>query len=193
MHIQYLRHFAHAHDEIPAFHAAYLVLTFLAAAMLNMGAFGLLIIAHMSLDIVKYREIHGKNWLVTLEATFRESLVDIAVFCVGLVFAVYLHNTIGLVGLSGLLRAEATMLRMLGTVIPKLTILNDFLKMMVHLRHYLQRVHPQLQREWTPLERVCVLSIAVTLGLIAGATSIMNVDPAIVERVLVEELVPWRI
>ena len=47
-----VRHFAHEHDDQPAFHATYLVIAFLTALLFNLGAFGLLIIAHMSLDMV---------------------------------------------------------------------------------------------------------------------------------------------
>ena len=57
--IRHLRIFAHEHDDIPAFHAAYLVGTFLAAAIFNLGFFLLLIIGHMCLDVVKYRDFHG--------------------------------------------------------------------------------------------------------------------------------------
>ena len=64
-----LRTFAWVHDELPAFHAAYLVLTFLTAALFNFGVFALLIAAHMMLDFVKYREVHG----FTLLNTFRRS------------------------------------------------------------------------------------------------------------------------
>ena len=47
------RLFAHRHDELPAFHAAYLVITVLCAALLSLGAFAALIVAHIALDYVK--------------------------------------------------------------------------------------------------------------------------------------------
>ena len=91
-----VRHFAHVHDDLPAFHAGYLVLTILVASLLNLGVFGLLIIAHMALDYVKYREHHGFSWRRTMEGMVRESLVDIALLGVGVVFAVYFHHTVAL-------------------------------------------------------------------------------------------------
>ena len=53
-----LRRILHSHDEYPAFHAGYLVLTFLIAALFNLGMFALLISAHMMLDYIKYTELH---------------------------------------------------------------------------------------------------------------------------------------
>ena len=102
----HLRHFAHEHDDLPAFHAVYLLLAILSAGFFNLGAFGLLIVAHMVLDVVKYRDRHGYSWHQTYDGVVRESLVDITLLLVGTVFAVYLHHSVGVASLSGLMRAE---------------------------------------------------------------------------------------
>lgn len=190
----YARHFAHCHDDLPAFHAGYLVLTFLVTAMFNMGAFGLLIVAHMALDIVKYREVHQYSWTGVVQGVVRESLIDITLLFIGFVFAVYLHHSIaGVASLSGLMRAEVTVIRMLGTIIPKLKILHHFLKVIAHLRHYLDTVHPHMSEGLTPLERTCVMSLFLTGVMLLLSPWILEIDTETFIRVVEEELVPWNL
>ena len=69
--------FARGHDDIPAFHAGYLLLTFLAAALFNLGICAIFVCGHMSLDLYKYRDVHHYTWMQTVRATMLESLVDL--------------------------------------------------------------------------------------------------------------------
>ncbi len=188
-----LRTFAHAHDDLPAFHAAYLIFTFLAAALLNLGFFGLLIIGHMSLDVVKYRDFHGYSWKTTIEGVVRESLVDITLLLVGVVFVVYLHHSAGIASLSGLMRAEITVLSGLGIMVPKLKILHHVLKIMSHLYHYLETVHPKIHHGWSSLDLLCFHFIVVAILLILMAAPLMDVPFTEVQAILSHELVPWHI
>ena len=145
-----LKRFAHYHDDLPAFHAAYLVLTFLAAAVLNMGFFAFLIVVHMALDCVKYREIHRFSWPKAIEGMLRESLIDLTLLFFGLVVAVYLHPIVtGLSGIKGLMLAEITILRGIGVMGTKLTILYDTLKILAHVEQYLHRIHPRIGKKAT--------------------------------------------
>jgi len=188
-----LRAFAHQHDDLPAFHAGYLVLTLLAAALFNMGAFALLIVAHMTLDYVKYRELHGMSFRSTWEGILRESLVDITLLSVGLVFAVYFHHTGGIAGLSGLMRAEFTIIRALGTVIPKMKILQDFLKVVSHLHHYMAHIHPHFRDAYTAVERACFFFLGIALTLLVLASPILDISMTDYQQVLMEELIPWNL
>ncbi|MBI3336506.1 hypothetical protein HYZ98_02985 [Candidatus Peregrinibacteria bacterium] len=186
-----LRIFAHTHDDLPAFHAGYLVLTFLVAAMFNMGTFALLVIAHMSLDIVKYREVHGYSWKRVIEGTVRESIVEVALLFTGLVFAVYFHHSVaGVAAVSGLMRAEFTVIRALGTIIPKVYILQDVLKIVAHIHHYLDSIHPCMHKEWTRLEKICLASFAASVLLLVIAPSILGLDAVIIEQIIREEIIP---
>lgn len=188
-----LRSFAHKHDTLPAFHAAYLVLAFLAAAMFNLGVFGLLILMHMTLDYVKYREVHKLGLKETWLGMVHESLMDVALFSVGLVFSVYFHHSVGVANISGLLRAELTIVRMLGTLIPKFVMLESFLKIVAHLHHYMEHLHPGLRSEWSRTDRYMMLTIAVCFILLFSAGEIMNVDGAVIRMIVLWELVPWNI
>ena len=188
-----LRWFAHEHDDIPAFHAAYLVLTFLAAAMFNVGAFGLLIIFHMCLDIVKYREIHNLSWRGTLKGVAHESLVDVTLFMLALLISVYFHHSVGLVSVSGLLHAELSIFRALGTMIPKAIILEHFLKVVSHIHHYMEQVHPGMRlNRWKPIDKVYIVFTTLSLALLVGAPYIMNVDGEVIRLIVFSELVPWN-
>lgn len=187
-----LRTFAHEHDEIPAFHAGFLVLTFLAAAMFNLGAFAILIFMHMCLDVVKYREIHKFSWSMTVKGVLHESLIDMMLLSVGLVFSVYFHHSVFTAGVSGLLRAEITVVRALGTIIPKLKILHHFLKIIAHLNYYLETVHPHLRKEWTKADKLYMFFILVSVGLLFAAPALMDADPSVVRMVVLWELTPWN-
>jgi hypothetical protein len=187
-----LRSFAHQHDDLPAFHAAYLVLTLLAASLFNLGFFAALIVLHMALDVFKYRDVHRYSWNRTLEGMLRESLVDISLLGMGLCVAVYLHPSLPLFsGVQGLMLAEITILRAVGVITPKLKILYDFLKIIAHVDLYLQHVHPHLGKSASAIEYVALLSLFVSLGLLLIAPLILLIDPAQYMSILLGELVPW--
>ncbi len=192
--MQYLKYFAHRHDQLPAFHATYLVLTVLAASLFPLGAFGLLIIAHMSLDCVKYREHHRYTWNRTGIAMLRESLVDITLFMLGLLFAVYLHHSLpGIAALSGLYRSEVTLLRAFGTLIPKMKILYDFLAVLSNLHHYLHHVPTYVKKGWDPVEYVSLFSLPIIVVLLLLAPSVLSLDATHFAVILRSELIPWNI
>lgn len=188
-----LRRFAYVHDELPAFHAGYLVLTLLVAALLNLGAFAVLIAAHMALDLVKYREHHHCSWRRTAEGIVRENLCDFALLAVALVFAVYLHSTVGLAGVSGLLRAKLTIVRAAATLAPKLKILQRFFAILAHLHLHIDTTHPRLRAEWSSGERAAFACIAASVALIAAAPVLMDISNAALLFVLAEELLPVRL
>jgi hypothetical protein len=147
----------------------------------------------MVLDYVKYREVHGYDFRGTVEGIMRESLVDVALLFVGLVFAVYLHHSVGIASLSGLMRAEVTILRAVAIAVPKIKILHHFLKIMSHLHHYLQQVHPHMRKEFTGLDYLCIYFIAISVVLIALAAPLMHVDISLIQNILADELLPWRL
>lgn len=192
--MHHFRLFAARHDQLPAFHATYLVLAILIGAMLPLGAFGLLIVAHMTLDFVKYREVHAFSWNKTIIAMVRESLIDITLLLSGLTFAVYLHHSLpAIAGLSGLYRSELTILRGLATFMPKLRILHETISILNHLRQYLTTVPPHLKRKLQPIEHLCFLALGVVVVLLALAPGVLGLDSAHYMMILKSELIPWNI
>ena len=188
-----VRTFARRHDELPAFHAAYLVLTILVAALLNFGAFGLLILAHMALDTVKYREVHHLHWLQTIRATLRENLFDHTLFTLGLLIAVYLHRSLpGIVGIGGLLRSEITLARGIGTLLPKAEIFQRFLHVLFHLRHHLIHIDTPPGERLTPTERFSLVLMGCGALLLLLAPAILHIDSAHLLRIIQGELLPWN-
>lgn len=190
---QPIRNFAHSHDDIPAFHAGYLILAILFAALFNLGAFLLLIVAHMSLDLVKYRERHGFSWVKTGEGILRESLNDITLLSIGLALSVYLHHHIGISTISGLLHLHVSIIRSLILLVPKFQILRHFLTVVLHLRRYIQDLHPGMSRGWSGPEQCCFAMIGITLTLVVFAAPLMHVPWSLVGDILAEELIPWRL
>ena len=189
-----LKSFALRHDQLPAFHAGYLVLTILIASMFHLGAFALLIIGHMTLDCIKYRETHHYSWRKTGMAMLRESLVDITLLLLGLLFAVYLHHSLPVIaGLSGLYRSEVTVMRALGMFIPKVRILCEFLCILSNIHQYMNTVPTYLGKKWTPVEYTCVLSLALMVVLMLLAPAVLSVDASLILGILGAEMVPWKI
>ena len=187
-----VRTFAHRHDELPAFHAAYLVLTILVAALFNLGTFGLLILAHMVLDTVKYREVHRMRWPVTIHATIRENLFDHTLFVLGFLIAVYLHHSLpGIAGISGILRSEITIARSMGTLLPKIEILQRFIHVIFHLRHHLTHIETPIGERFTPTERFSIILIGCSALLLILAPVILHIDGAQFLLIAQEEIIPW--
>ncbi|MBI3332380.1 hypothetical protein HYZ99_05505 [Candidatus Peregrinibacteria bacterium] len=190
---QTLRRFAHHHDEMPAFHAGYLVITFLIAALFNLGVFAMLIAAHMSLDYVKYSEVHEFSFRKTLKGMFFESLIDIMLLSVALVFAVYLHYAAGLIALSGLLRAEQTILRAFGTLVPKLEILHHVYVDFVDVKHHMNSLPEEMMKGWTMVDKVCAFCAVAALLLVALAPYLLSLDQANFTQILQDQLIPWNL
>jgi hypothetical protein len=167
--LHHIRIFAHEHDDIPAFHAAYLVGTFLAAAIFNLGFFLVLIAAHMCLDIIKYRDLHGFGWLLTARAVIYENIVDIALFLLALTFAVYLHHTFAVIAVSGLVRSEFTIIRGLGTILPKMGIVEHTFGILLNFHAYLYSLHPDLKQPIARVHRWSSITVIICLILLGLA------------------------
>lgn len=161
-----VRSFAHQHDDIPAFHAAFLVTTFLAAALFHAGFFALLILLHMCLDYVKYRDYYGLSFGTTFKALLLESIHDIGLLLLSLTFAVYLHHTFFLVAASGFLRSELTIFRALGVILPRVRIVEHMLAILLDVHSYFLAPHPSLKRPLTRMERYSFVTTFLCLGLL---------------------------
>ena len=184
------RGFAHEHDEIPAFHAAFLVGTILCAAVFNLGFYLLLILAHVSLDFVKYREVHKMTWRKTLKAAALESIGDIALFLTALTFAVYLNHTYMLSAMGGFMRAELTVLKAFGTLLPKIRILENICAIALNFHGYLHTTHPALERKFTRLEKWSLRTIVVCSMLLLFAVLVFQVNHWDLLVILEHELIP---
>ncbi len=188
--IRRIRVFAHEHDDVPAFHATYLVCTVLAASLFNLGFFLLLILGHMSLDFVKYREIHHFDLPTTFKAMILESIVDISLFLFSLTVGIYLSHAYVLAALSGLLRSELTVLRAVGTIIPKIYILENMACILFNFQSYLHSIHPNLRIPLTRIQHwslrvtyVCLFALAMTIVFFHGREmTLLNI--------LARELIP---
>jgi hypothetical protein len=134
---QQFRQFAHEHDEIPAFHAAYIVAAIFISLLFHLGAFALLILFHILLDVFKYREIHGYSLRETVRAALLESIVDIALFFFALTLSVYVHNTLLITMLGGFTRSELTIVQFLGSFFAKLKILENFFELFTYFHAYM--------------------------------------------------------
>ncbi len=155
------RTFAHEHDDIPAFHAAYLVGTLLVAAIFHLGFFAILIVMHMCLDYVKYRDYFRYDLRTTFKAMMLESLVDIACFMVALTFSVYLSTSYLLVATSGFLRSGLTVLRAFGTILPKIHILESVVLKFANMHAYLYTPHPDIRKPLSKVHRWSLIVIGM--------------------------------
>ncbi|MEQ1849386.1 MAG: hypothetical protein ABL890_02230 [Candidatus Peribacteraceae bacterium] len=173
---------------MPAFTAVYLVGTILAAALLSLGWFLLLIVLHMSLDIVKYREVHGYSTLRTLKAVLLESASDIALLLTAITFAVYLHHTFLLSSVSGLMRSQLTIVRALGMLIPETSILQHAVVVGMNIHEYMHSPHPDIDQSFTRVEKWSLITIVVTLILLLIAVPFVAQNGHSVSLIIAEEL-----
>lgn len=185
--------FAARHDHSPAFHATYLVVTILIAAMLNLGAFVLLIAAHMTLDVVKYREIHGMRWKLVWRGVVRESLIDLVLLAVGFTSVVYLHHNVGIMAASGLLRSEVTILKGLILVTTKSRILFDVLCVLNALPQHMQTIAVHPKKPWSALECFLFGVLGACAVLLFVLPVLLGLPFELLQRALEGQLVPWHI
>ncbi len=186
--------FARSHDDLPAFNAAYWMLTLLAAMLFNAGAFAVLIGAHMTLDVYKYRQVHGRSWRKVCEGVFRENLLDISVLSLGVAFSVYCHTALPIfAGLRGMLRTEIAVLNAIVQVTVKTHVLHGFLTILANIHEYFEQMHPRMNRGLSLVETVAVASLIVTVSLTLVAPWVLGLDAAQVSHVASDILVPWKL
>lgn len=166
------RLFAHQHDEVPAFHAAFLVSTILTAAIFPLGIFALLIGLHMLLDCIKYRDFFHLSILLTIRAVFLESIVDIALFLVALCFAVYFNTTFAITVTSGLIRSEFTIIRAIGTILPKVRIIEHLFTVLAHIDTYFTVSERSLHTSVTVSQRIALVTIGIAVVLLFSSVLI---------------------
>ena len=169
-----LRTFAHEHDDVPAFHATYLVATFFVAAVFSLGYFAILIAMHMALDYVKYRDYFHFSFAFTLKAMLIESIVDIALLLLSLTFAIYLSHDLALALLSGVFRSGLTILEAFATIVPKIQIFEHVLAVFFNVHEYLYSPHVDLRRPLPMVHRLSLVSIAVTTLLLLASFVIFH-------------------
>ena len=185
-----VRIFAAVHDRVPAFHAASIVLTILAAALLNVGAFAVLIVAHAVLDVIKYRDVHACAWRMTLAATLRESLVDLFFLALALCFAFTLHHGQSVFVLSGVVRLEEVLIRLFGIALPRLEVLVHGMWVFTNVRQHLVDTREATGR-WRFSELFFLCGFIACLLFLASVPFFL--DSGTVQNVLVRTMVPWRI
>ncbi len=188
-----LRAIAHAHDDIPAFHAGYLVATFMAAALFNLGFFLLLILVHMGLDVLKYRNVHRYSPGRTAWAVFFESLFDITLLSTSLMLSLYLNRTYGIPAVSGVIRSGMTLLLAFGTMAPKMRVLEDVDMTFFHMHRHLYSIPKSVRSPLTWGQKICLCMLGVSLYFIFLAPFIFHHQLSAVLWVLEYQLIPWRL
>jgi hypothetical protein len=185
---------ARSHDDLPAFNAAYWVLTLLAAMLFNAGAFMMLIAGHMALDVVKYRDIHGRKWLKVAEGVARENLIDVSVVALGVAFAVYCHTALPIVaGLRGILRTEIAIISGVVQVLAKTHVLHGFLTILADIHAYLEKEHFRMGKSLSAVEIVSVVGLAASLALIVVSPILLGLNNAEVAHLAAELFIPWNL
>jgi hypothetical protein len=185
---------ARSHDELPAFNAAYWVLTFLAAMMFNAGAFLMLIVGHMALDVYKYRDVHGKKWKKVAEGVARENMLDLSLLSLGIAFGVYCHSALPLIaGLRGLVRTELAILNAVVQVAVKTHVLHGVLAILANVQQYLEHLHPHMGKKFTVLELVSLVGLATSFVLLIASPWLLSLDALEIKHMAADMLIPWKL
>lgn len=184
-----LQIFARALDEIPAIRAGHIALIILAAALLNLGAFAMLIVGHMCLDFIKHCD--GKtSFRKAMQRTWHENIIDIALLVISFTIALYFHQTGGLVAISGLVRADVFLLQALVVFLPKAKILYRSL-------HGIQTMQAKMTNsfpiQWTPGRTFATAAIAVCVLFLLVAPIVLKIQSGSLAGFVDRELVPWHL
>ncbi len=187
-----LRYLAEIHDEIPAFRAGFFVVSLILAALLNFGVFALLIIGHMALDVVKYREYHRCSWRLTWRGTIRESAADIMLLSLGLCIALVLSASPGFQALHFSPSVRLTLASFLGILVSKLLILLRFMRVLLNSRGHLRAKSFATRSAWTAGEQFNLFFAFFLLGILT-ILILRNADDTWFLQWLSFQVLPWKI
>lgn len=182
-----VRSFARRHDELPAFHAAAIVLGFVIASLCTTGLFILAITVHACLDLVKFRDVHGLAWRPALVQALRTNVVMMTLVVTGLTASMYLHPSFGLLaGLSGIALAEGSLARAGAVVLPKFAVLQ-------HLSGRLDTLMGSCEagpRPFGTVEKSFLALFIAALALLLAGPTLLHVPLSTYLLVLRFELTP---
>ncbi len=181
------------HDDLPAIHAGFLVLSFLLAAMFRLGFFAMLIAVRVVLDVLKEREVHRRGWAGTLEGVVRAHLIDGSLLLFAWALAMVLHPDI-LLGsaVGGLPLAIFTVTRGIGVTLPKMKILTDFLHVFFHMESYLREKNRLIGRGLVFSEKCAIVLLGFSLSVLLLLPLIPLISWQEYVRLLLSEAAPWR-
>lgn len=191
--LHHVKLFAKAHDDMPAFHAGFLVLSVLVSLFFSMGVFAMLILFHAALDVAKYRMVHNLSARGTLKGVIRENLLDVTLVTIGLTAAVCFHHHIFFGSVSSLVRADIFLLRMIGTTLPKMQIFHSFMCVAASMRSYIHTKHEQLEMPWSAFDKACFIIMLLGIALFLATPFIFGIDQSTIQKILVEEMTPHMV
>ncbi|MDB4979164.1 MAG: hypothetical protein JWM56_1350 [Candidatus Peribacteria bacterium] len=181
------------HDDIPAFRAGFFVLSLLCAALLNFGAFALLILAHMALDTVKYRDVHGYSWGVTVRGVVRESIQDMALLAIGLCMAMLLDPSLNFEYVAVTFHGKAVLVRAGSILFTKFIVLQRFTAILADPAAHMQSTNAALRQKWYFGEQSFVVLFFVLTAVLLLAPLLLPISDALYRHVLLQQMVPWKV
>lgn len=185
---------ARNHDDLPAFNAAYWVLTFLAAILFNTGAFLVLIAGRIAFDIYRYREAQGKRWTKVVEGVIRENALDVSLLALAMTFAVYFHSALPIIaGLQGLARTLLALFNAVVQIVVKMHVVRGVVTAVTSGRDHLAQSHPRMGKKFSTLDVASFVTLAASLVLLAASPWALSLDASEIERMATDVLVPWNL
>lgn len=188
-----LRRFGFTYEDLPAFHAAYFMLVLIFAGIFNLGLFALLIVAHVVIDFMRYRGTLHMPFAKSAHAVVRENIADATLLLVALASTVYLHSSMPYVAvLAGTVKTRVSLLRSLLILLPKLTILHHFLRIVFRLPEYLHTPSPRMKHRWSGMEKFLIaLIVGSVIALIVSPVALhLSVDE--LATIVNAEILPWK-
>lgn len=187
------RSFAAAYEDLPAFHAAYFMLTLIFAGLCDIGFFAVLIVIHVVLDLWKYKVVQELTLTETLHATFRENLTDSSLFLLALTALLYLNPIVPSIAiLTGPFALTATIARGLAILLPKLTILHHSLRILFNMHDHLHGPSTRSPDQWSVVEFLSLAVMLVSICLLVATPLLVHVPQADLRAIVLGQMVPWR-
>ncbi len=188
-----LRALLREHDDLPAFRAGFIVLSFLTAALFPFGAFALLIVAHVAMDLVKYRELHGFPWRKTARGIARENVADLSYLLFGLLIVVLSRPQVYRANLAWFFQGREAVVAAGVVFLSKLLILTHFLTVVLHPVRHNRATDYARRARWTVSERMYASLFLVLLLFLLTAPRLLAIHEPQFRDLLLRQMVPWRV
>jgi len=185
------RFLAYYREELPAFHAGFVVTLLVLSSLLNLGAFVLLLAARTTLDIVKCRERERMGWRETLGAVVQAGLLEYVLFTFLLLATIFLQESGVLFG--GGVRAAAELLRGGVFFALKGVLLFRLLPVLLHPRSYIEECGVDMRRPFSSVEQSFLLALVTGLLLLGLSPAIVNGGWQKILQILRKQIVPWKL
>ena len=178
--------------DLPALHAAYVLMAIIAAGLLNLGVIGMLLCTHLVLDVWKYH-VRFRIGLARLPSVLlRANIIDLTLFFLAVCTSVYLNQSLPhIAALAAAGHSHVILMRGIAVLLPKFIIFHHSLRVWLNVKHWKKHRHSMIGKRMTVTEWTCVFALTISLLLLVTAPVILALSGAQFARIMIGMLRFW--